>query len=89
MITMDTDARLLLAREQQEQLRRAFEPHARAPIAAEPAPKQQRVTLLGRRRRRAQVAALLARVLRGTARQARRSRLVSRALKQPQGDGGP
>jgi hypothetical protein len=64
MITMDTDARLLLAREQQEQLRRAFQPHAGAPIGAEPAPEQHCVRLLGRRRRRAQVAALLARVLR-------------------------
>jgi hypothetical protein len=57
MINVDTDTRLLLAREHQEQLRRAFEPDARGPTAAEPAPEKHRVPLLGRRRRRARVAA--------------------------------
>jgi hypothetical protein len=57
MINVDTDTRLLLARERQEQLRRAFEPQARGPIAAEPAPEEHRVPLLGRRRRRWRLAA--------------------------------
>jgi hypothetical protein len=57
MINLDPDTRLLVARERQEQLRRSFDPRARGLIAAEPAPEEHRVPLLGRRLRRARLAA--------------------------------
>jgi hypothetical protein len=60
MINVDTDTRLLLAREHTEQLRRAFEPHAPKPIATEPAPEERRAPLFGRPRRRARMAARVA-----------------------------